>query len=45
MVVLFGILYTLYTYERFAYDLMLDALGAFYLGRLIGKFADWLGDK
>ena len=35
----------LYTYQRFIYDLMLDTLGAFYLGRLIGKFAGWLCNK
>ena len=45
MITIFGILYMLYTYKRFAYDLMLDTLGGFYLGRLIGKFADWLSDK
>lgn len=37
--------YMIYTYYRVVFNIMLDLFGSFYVGRLIGKFVDWLCDK
>lgn len=44
-IVIFVVWYMLYTHHRIALDILIDMLGAWYLGRLIGKFVDWLCDN
>lgn len=33
------------TYTKTAFDIIIDIFGAFYIGRLMGKIADWLCDN
>ena len=35
----------LYTYDKSIYNMLLNTLGAYYCGTLIGKLVDWLCDK
>ena len=36
--------YMLYTYNKFTFDVIVDCFGSWYIGKLIGKFVDWLCD-